>query len=75
MTETRTMMVIPTPRCPECGEADLVQIPADGYHRWENGALIQDAFPEMPPGRREQLKTGYHSECWDTAFGWMEELD
>jgi len=73
MAEVKTMMVITTPRCRECGEAGMLQIPADGWDSWQAGALIQDAFPELSADTREQLKTGYHSACWDKAFGWMDE--
>jgi|AntAceMinimDraft_18_1070375.scaffolds.fasta_scaffold12349_11 ribosomal protein S27AE len=69
MYEVETRMVITTPRCPECGEAGILQIPADGYDRWAEGALIQEAFPNLSLALREQLKTGYHGACWDTAFG------
>lgn len=73
MAETKTMMVVPTPRCPECGEAGLLQVPADGWDTWQAGELIQVAFPELSVDTREQLKTGYHADCWETAFGGWDE--
>lgn len=75
MAEVKTMMVVPTRRCPECGEAGMLQISADGWDAWQAGALIQDAFPGLLPDTREQLKTGYHPECWTKAFGWMDDED
>lgn len=68
MFEVTTKMVVTTPRCRECGESGILQIPADGWDAWQAGALIQVAFPEMPAPLREQLKTGYHPECWDKLF-------
>lgn len=73
MFETTTKMVITTPRCPECSEAGILQIPADGWDAWQAGALIQDAFPELSADIREQLNTGYHPDCWETAFGGWDE--
>lgn len=73
MNEVTTKMVIATPRCPQCGQADTMQILAEGYDRWVSGATIQDAFPDLTREVREQLLTGYHPACWDTAFGGWEE--
>jgi len=72
---TTTMMVVPTRVCPVCYESGTVAIPAEGYERWVAGELIQVALPTTPAGIREQLKTGYHPDCWDTAFSFMEDED
>ena len=32
---------------------------------WQNGALIQDAMPEVSVNDREFIKTGIISEEWD----------
>ncbi len=68
MFEVKTMMVITTPICPECGESGILQVPANGWDLWQEGALIQDAFGDLDKGIREQIKTGYHPKCWDSAF-------
>ena len=34
-----------------------------------NGALLQDAFPNLTAGEREFYKTGITDEEWDEAFG------
>lgn len=65
MSDTIT---IPTPVCPVCGNIDHVEVRRSDLDRWRDGALIQQAFPEMPAEQREQLRTGLHAACWDTLF-------
>jgi hypothetical protein len=36
---------------------------------WENGALIQNAFPTLSADEREFLMTGITPEEWQAAFG------
>jgi len=36
---------------------------------YEQGALIQDAFPNLTAGEREFIKTGITDEDWDKMFG------
>lgn len=52
-----------------CNESGEVIVEADELLAYEQGALLQDAFPNLPAGAREQLKTGTHDECWDKFFG------
>jgi hypothetical protein len=35
---------------------------------YKNGAMIQDAFPNLTPAEREFFKTGITPEEWDEAF-------
>jgi hypothetical protein len=35
---------------------------------WQNGALIQNAFPNLTPDQREFLKTGITPEEWKAMF-------
>ena len=55
-----------TRTCPFCGSESTVTVPKDGYVRWIDGAMIQDAMPEVSEQDREVLKTGIC--CWDTAL-------
>ena len=32
---------------------------------WEDGAMAQDAFPELSASQREALITGICDECWN----------
>ena len=56
-------------QCPMCKEVYYVTLPLDGYKKWQEGELIQNAFPNMSADNREKLITGICSECWDKAFG------
>ena len=40
---------------------------------YEDGALIQDAFPYLTNGQRELMLTGINDEMWNDAFGEDEE--
>jgi hypothetical protein len=55
--------------CPKCKEVYGIDVKAEAYVNWLTRMLIQDAFPEMSSEDRESLKTGYHSECWNSIFG------
>jgi hypothetical protein len=44
-----------------------------GVVKRAQGEYIQDAFPTLSAGEREQLMTGIHSECWDKEFAGTEE--
>lgn len=36
---------------------------------WNNGMLIQRAFPHLTPDQREFLQSGMIQEEWDALFG------
>jgi hypothetical protein len=36
---------------------------------WQNGTLIQDAFPMLNADEREFIKTGITPEEWEKMFG------
>jgi hypothetical protein len=36
---------------------------------WENGTLVQDAFPLLSAGEREFVMTGTTPKVWDEMFG------
>ena len=40
---------------------------------YEDGALIQDAFPYLTADQRELILTGMTDEMWNDAFGEDEE--
>lgn len=54
--------------CPICGQTSIVKVDYQALKRWQRGELIQNCFPEMSAPEREQLKTGYHPECWRKVF-------
>ena len=45
-------------------ERDL-DITRDQLDKWQNGMLIQDAFPNLSPDDREFIMTGITEEEWD----------
>lgn len=40
---------------------------------WQQGALIQNAMPQLSADDREFIKTGITGEEWDQLFGGAEE--
>lgn len=57
-----------TLKCFHCGNYGFVIARRSDYDAWVNGELIQNAFPEMPAERREQLLSGIHPECFDEIY-------
>lgn len=41
--------------------------------KYEKGALIQDAFPNLTPSEREFLMTGITEDEWNDIFGGFDE--
>ena len=41
----------------------------EGIAAWKNGALIQDALPEVSPEEREFIMTGITPSMWNHLFG------
>lgn len=63
----KTIKVV-TPPCMVCMKRSTLTVEAESYAIWKSGALIQNAFPNMPKQEREQLLSGMHSECWIKVF-------
>ena len=61
--------------CPFCGQAHGVFVNEADYWDWDDGALVQDAFPYLSADDRELLISGCCSQCWDKYFGSDEEPD
>lgn len=59
--------------CPNCGKEYHVVGSTSGYEAYKNGALIQNAFPELPPEERELLVSGICNDCWNEMFPDDEE--
>ena len=51
-------------------ELDITPQQVDAY---VNGALLQDAFPNLSADDREFFKTGITAEEWDSLFGGLDE--
>lgn len=55
--------------CLKTGKPYSVTVPADGLHKYHQGAYIQDAFPNLSKDDREFLMSGYSPEGWKEIFG------
>jgi len=62
-------------KCPFTGAWNTMELPLTvaeydrGMDRWEDGALIQVAFPTLNAEQREFVKTGITPEMWTKIFG------
>jgi hypothetical protein len=52
-------------------EVDL-PVTEEQMNRYNNGELIQRAFPQLTPGQREFILTGVTDDEWDDMFGEKE---
>lgn len=65
MSGTRTIQTQP---CWKCGKAGFLELPSSGIDKYEAGAFVQDAFPDLSAEIREQIMTGIHPDCWKQMF-------
>ena len=59
-------------RCPLCGHENEVNVHESDYWAWENGELVQVAFPYLSANEREMLISGICPTCWEKTFGGEE---
>lgn len=59
--------------CPSCHKVGRVLVQEDDFYKWQQGMLIQEAFPYLTPDEREMLITGYDKKCWEDLFMFLEE--
>lgn len=59
--------------CPFCGHANEVAVNEADYWDWQDGALVQDAFPYLTADEREMLISGICPTCWEKTFGSDED--
>ena len=63
-----------TRRSPFSGNLNTMSFPMTeeafdaAYEKWQNGALIQNAFPNLNADQREFIMTGITAEEWDETF-------
>lgn len=69
--------MIITRRSPLTGKDNQLDIPVtkEQLELWSTGVHIQDAMPNLTPGQREFLMTGYTEEDWDKMFRETDEED
>jgi hypothetical protein len=61
--------------CTCCHNAYLLGTSLTGYMSWRAGALVQDAFPEVPKEYREMFISGTCPECFADMFGSSDDDD
>lgn len=64
---------IVTTICPFCGHAHEVAVSEADFWDWQDGALVQDAFPYLTADEREMLVSGICPDCWEQTFGGSDE--
>jgi hypothetical protein len=63
------MITVESPICSVCDAITVLEVSEDAYTKWKNKELlIQDAFPDWSPDKREILKSGIHPNCWKHIF-------
>lgn len=60
--------------CRLCKKEVKFFVSPDGYNAWKAGAYIQQAFPELSPGRREFMISQMCEKCFDNLFKDEEEV-
>lgn len=57
-----------TVHCPSCEILSHVMAPTLGLAKWIEGAMVQDAMPELTDSQRELLITGFCERCQADIF-------
>lgn len=73
--EVEDSVVIITGPCIVTGQPYKVTCSIEEFESYYNGALIQDAFPNMSADDREFLISGYSDIGWDMVFGAEDEQE
>ena len=60
-------------RCPFCGRGNEVEVNESDYWDWDDGELVQVAFPYLSADEREMLISGICPACWNKTFGGRNE--
>lgn len=62
-------------KCVFTGEEHSVDVPTDGFKRWQAGELAQNTFPKIPADDREFLISGISPKGWKQTFGDNKNLE
>ena len=66
---------IVTRPCHFCGHSHEVEVNDMDYLDWQDGELVQNAFPYLSAGEREMLVSGICPTCWDKMFKTDDDED
>ena len=66
-----------TRRSPVSGKTNTMDLPITAQQAvaYMDGALVQEAFPQLTPDQREFIMTGVTSEEWETMFNLNADED
>lgn len=69
---TDVKVEVETKKCLHCGKNGYIIMLQEDYLKgikaYNQGAFVQDAFPNMSIEHREQIISGTHPECWIEIF-------
>lgn len=54
--------------CPKCEGVISVEVSSQNLFDYNQGALIQQAFPHLTAEVRERFQSGYCPPCWKKIF-------
>ena len=63
-----TMTSVVAVPCRRCQKVTDLQVDLEKFVAWQQGELIQEAFPELDADQRELLISGICPKCWDEMF-------
>lgn len=67
LSEEGLLISFSTPACPACGATETFVQHRNNVAAYLNqGAFVQDAFPDFTPEQRERIINGTHSDCTAT---------
>lgn len=70
--EQKVYVEVKTKMCFHCKKVGFIimdqQDWINGIKDYQIGAFVQDAFPKLNDGQREQIISGTHPECWEILF-------
>ena len=61
--------------CVICKRVKTLELNVDAMKEWQNGKLIQDAFPNLSEDDRELMISGTCGECFDAMMEAYDEDD
>ncbi len=61
--------------CRGCGNSSTLTVDEEGYTKWVNGSLIQNALPDLSVEMRETLISSYCTQCQEDIFAEEEDDD
>ena len=55
--------------CPFCGYESVIVVNEKDFYAWQNGKLVQKAFPYLNAAQRETLISDICEKCQNKIFG------